>query len=267
MKIHISRGGETVGKFDKEEVVAGLGEGRFFESDLAWTEGRAEWQRLGVLMASVGEGGGAGSEGGVEWEKEKTSGALFRTIKSVLFSPSLSFRGLSNEGAYWRSYIFFVLCYGLGGMITLLYGAALGGAVGAAAGVGEGGGGGAILTNIATFPVYLCMGALVPFVGAGINHLCLMLVGGANRPFSATMKAYCYSSGAASAFLLIPVCGGIVGGVWSIVCNVIGLAELHGIGRGKAAVAVFLPLAVCCTLAAGIWVLMAVSLSGAAAGR
>ncbi len=83
------------------------------------------------------------------------------------------------------------------------------------------------------------------FVWAGIMHLCLMLVGGAQRGFEATFRVVVYSE-AASLFRIIPLCGGIVALPWMIVVQVIGFKQAHQISSGKAIGAMVLPLLLCC---------------------
>lgn len=84
------------------------------------------------------------------------------------------------------------------------------------------------------------------FVGAGILHLCLMIVGGNKKGFGATFRVVAYGGYSPALLQIIPICGGIVGGVWAIVLEIIGLKEVHQISTGKAVLAVFLPLIFCC---------------------
>ncbi len=77
----------------------------------------------------------------------------------------------------------------------------------------------------------------------------LMMVKGDRNGFEATFRvvAYGYS---ANVFLVLPFCGGLLYGVWTIVLYIIGLKEAHETTGGKAAFAVFLPVIVCCGLMA-----------------
>jgi hypothetical protein len=86
---------------------------------------------------------------------------------------------------------------------------------------------------------------VVLFVWSGIVHLCLMLAGGANTGFLTTVRVLCYA-GTSHLWGLLPVCGGLVGAVWGIVLQILGLAEAHRTTTGKAALAVLLPLLLCC---------------------
>ena len=56
---------------------------------------------------------------------------------------------------------------------------------------------------------------------------------------------------------MVPFCGQFVAVLWLIALYVIGLAEAHRIGHGKAAAAVLLPIVLlCCCCAAVIGLVM-----------
>jgi hypothetical protein len=84
------------------------------------------------------------------------------------------------------------------------------------------------------------------FLGSALLHLCLLLVGGANRPFETTFRVACFTGGAANLFSMVPMCGGFIAAVYHIVLNCIGLSRAHQTTTGKALMAIFLPLIVCC---------------------
>jgi hypothetical protein len=84
------------------------------------------------------------------------------------------------------------------------------------------------------------------FIAAGILHLMMMIVGGANQPFETTGRVWAYAWGSASIFQLLPICGGLIALVWGIVVAIIGLAEAHETSAGKSAAAVLLPIVLCC---------------------
>jgi hypothetical protein len=97
--------------------------------------------------------------------------------------------------------------------------------------------------------------ALGVFVAAGILHLMLLLLGGARRGFEASFRVVCFSQ-ATSLLLLVPLlmipfCG-LIGVAWCLVLYVIGLAEAHQTGYGKATAAVLLPLVALCCCCAGL---------------
>ena len=84
------------------------------------------------------------------------------------------------------------------------------------------------------------------FIGAGILHVCLLITGGEKNGFEATFRVVAYSSGATALFQVLPFCGGIIGGIWALVAQIIGAREMHETTTGKAVVAVLLPLICCC---------------------
>ena len=73
-----------------------------------------------------------------------------------------------------------------------------------------------------------------------------MIVGGANQPFETTFRVLAFTQGSTGPLQIIPLCGGLISGVWAIVCYCIGLARAHETDTGRAVLAVFLPLIVCC---------------------
>ena len=73
-----------------------------------------------------------------------------------------------------------------------------------------------------------------------------MIFGGANQPFETTFRVFAFTQGSAGPLQIIPLCGGLISGVWAIVCYCIGLARAHETDTGRAVLAVFLPLIVCC---------------------
>jgi hypothetical protein len=105
------------------------------------------------------------------------------------------------------------------------------------------GGPGTILVNLIFGPVAV---VILLFVGAGLVHLMLLLVGGARHPFETTFRVMGYLH-ATSTLNLIPIVGGVIGVVYWLVLAVIGLAAVHGIAEGRAALALLLQVfLVCC---------------------
>src|SRR5260370_609213 len=112
------------------------------------------------------------------------------------------------------------------------------GRCGAMAGMGAGS-----AAFIVLIPLFVVIGL---FIGSAIVHLCLMIVGGANQSFETTFRVLAFSQGSTGPLQMIPVCGGLISGVWALVCSCIGLARAHETDTGRAVLVVFLPLIVCC---------------------
>ncbi len=83
------------------------------------------------------------------------------------------------------------------------------------------------------------------FLHTCILHLMLLILGEGRRGFETTFRLLCYSHTADLANV-IPLCGGLIGLVWFVVLQIVGIAEAHRCSYGKAALAVFLPILLCC---------------------
>ncbi len=185
--------------------------------------------------------------------------ALYETAKLFVTVPTQAFRRMSITADLGRPLLYAILLGWIGVIAGQLYSIALRGvtanllpfqsAEGLAMGTGVS------IAVMVLAPVFILLGI---FIWSAIVHLFLMMVGGANSGFGATVRVMSYATTAQLA-QIVPLCGGIVGGVWAIVLEIIGLAQAHRTTTGKAAVAVLLPIALCCVCVAII-----VALFGAA---
>jgi hypothetical protein len=262
--IHVNRGATGLGAFSEEEVREGLGTGRFVPTDIGWREGMANWQplsqfpELGAAAPAAPPaqiGASAPSEAGVPrsglpWEHRQERGlfnAFVETLVMVLTKPGEAFTVMKREGGLGEPLIYALIGGCLGGIVSLLFSLGLQ-SVGffadrhdtfaAMTGMGVGS-----LAFIVLVPLLIVIGL---FIGSAIVHLCLMIVGGANQSFETTFRVIAFSQGSTGPLQMIPVCGGMIAGVWALVCNCIGLARAHETDTGRAVLAVFLPLIVCC---------------------
>lgn len=262
--IHVNRGTTSLGVFPEEEVREGLSAGRFAPTDIGWREGMATWLPLsqfpefgGAATASVPPvqpvavpaSATAAERTGLPWEHRQERGffnAFIETLTMVLTRPAEAFTVMKREGGLIEPLLYALIGGCVGGIVSLLFSLAFR-SIGLfadknnslAAMTGMGVGVGAIIL----VPVFIVIGL---FIGSGIVHLCLMIVGGANKPFETTFRVIAFSQGSAGPLQIIPVCGGLISGVWALVCNCIGLARAHETDTGRAVLAVFLPLIVCC---------------------
>ncbi|MGI8891669.1 MAG: YIP1 family protein [Chthoniobacterales bacterium] len=270
--IFIARGETKLGDFSEDEIRDGLPTGRFTLTDLGWREGMANWLPLsqfpefshataaGSIPAEPVPGSipPAGvfvpqpltvTAGGLPWDRRQELGlfkAFFETLKVVLLSPGSAFTAMKPEGGMVEPLIFALIGCTVGCAVYLLFSLLLS-SLGimadrnALAGV-LGMGIGAVFAFI-FIPVFVAFGL---FLGAGIVHLCLMLVGGAKRSFETTFRVVCYSAGSTYPLLIVPICGGVVAAVWCLVVECIGLGRAHGTTTGRAVLAVLLPMILCC---------------------
>jgi hypothetical protein len=87
---------------------------------------------------------------------------------------------------------------------------------------------------------------IVLFIWSGLAHLCLIIFGGAKQSFETTFRVFAFTQGSAGPLQIIPICGGLISGIWAIVCNCIGLARAQETDTSRALLAVLSPLIVCC---------------------
>ena len=277
--IHVNRGGTSLGTFSEEDVRAGLRSGRFVGTDLGWCEGMASWQSLSQFSefsADIPSGApppppsappppaastitpqpaGSTSETpptrtGLPWEHRQERGfvnALIETLVMVLTRPSEAFTVMKREGGLVEPLVYALIGGCVGGIASFLFSLgfqSLGffserrNAFAVMTGMGVGS-----VAFIILLPFCIIIGL---FIGAAVIHLCLMLVGGAKQSFETTFRVLAFSQGSTGPLQMIPVCGGLIAGVWGLVVSCIGLSRAHGTETGRAVLAIFLPLIVCC---------------------
>ena len=274
--IHISRSGGTLGVFDEARVREGLRTGEFIETDLGWTEGMPTWRPLSefesfgaqaapppvspspapsalpesTVTPSAADVSTVVQPTGLPWENRAQLGfvnALFATIGMVLTRPSEAFTVMRRDAGLGDPLLYTLIIGTAAGVVSfgfsMMFGSfgALGGADGGLSAMLGLGFGSVFLLFL--MPIFVVLGT---FIGAAVLHLCLMVVGGANRSFETTFRVIAYGGGSANVFQLVPVCGGMIAAVTAIVLYCIGLARAHETDTGRAVVAVLLPAVVCC---------------------
>jgi hypothetical protein len=277
--IHVARDGAKLGEFTLEQIQEGLRTGQFRSSDLGWQTGMADWRPLNELagVAVPPTAGGmptlplAAAAGvypsstsvGLPWEHRAQLGfvkAWFDTVSLLITKPSEAFTMMRPEGGLTDPLLFGLIGGCAGGIVSIIFqvlfqsipGIAGGNDAFNSLGIGVGL---VLLIYAILMPLLVIVGL---FIGAAILHLCLMLVGGANRSFETTFRVVGFTAGAANLFSMIPFCGGIIALVYHIVLECIGLSRAHPTTTGKALMAIFLPMIVCC----GLIVLLVVVLGG-----
>src|SRR6476660_1988825 len=268
---HINRSGTNLGTFSEDEVRDGLRSGKFFGTDLGWREGMATWEPLAQISEfaqETGPGGAASPQpqftgastitpmatiaprSGLPWDDRQQRGilrAFFDTLIMVLTKRAVAFAVMKREGGLGEPLLYAIIGGSVGGVIYFLYNFLLGAAH--LLGSHENpmlqmmGGGIRPLFFIILVPLFVAVGA---FISSGIFHLCLMIVGGAKQPFETTFRVLAFTQGSTGPLQIIPVCGGLIAGVWAIVCYCIGLARAHETDTGRAVLAVLLPVILCC---------------------
>lgn len=202
---------------------------------------------------------------GPDWEKRSSfldAGAIFRTVKACLLEPSRTFSTMREEGDLTSPLIYGALLGTIGSVFGFIWGQVFRGTMTSMMAEklpsqipfqAQ-----SSLLGLILSPVIV---VVVLFIFSGIYHLMLMIVGGATRGFESTFRAVAYSTGSASLFQIVPLCGSIAGGIWTIVITIIGLREMHKTSTGKAVAAVLLPVVLCCGCAIAAMVFFGLGVS------
>ncbi|MEO6053472.1 MAG: YIP1 family protein [Chthoniobacterales bacterium] len=274
-KIFLNRNRQSLGQFTPEEVAAGLKSGKFNPTDLAWREGMEAWQLLSSfddlppveelqeIMPLPDEISPVIEEPMVPaWERRAEIGifrALAQTVKQVMGNPAFTFANLKREGGIWSplsfllilgvpAFIFTALCTGLfqiavmpllssNPIFTNNQKLILGGNTLKESMV-------MLAWQMVLSPVIYTVFA---FIGSALVHSLLLIMGGAKESYETTFRVFCYTVGALSVLLFIPICGGSIQSIWVLVVLCIGLKEAHRIDTGRAVLTV-LSLAMLCVL-------------------
>lgn len=201
-------------------------------------------------------GGGNGGPR-LPWDERSQIGfpnALIETLKLLVTAPGDAFSRLRPDGDYFGPILFGGIFYWVGMIFGQIWSLLLGnammsmipgefgqqmGAYGAGQGVVS-----AVIWIIFA-PVLYLIGL---FIASGILHLCLMLVGGLERSplgFEGTLKVAAYSS-VTNLASVIPIVGGLIAMIASLILLTVGLTQAHKTTQGKALMAVLIPVAICC---------------------
>ncbi|MCP4896524.1 MAG: hypothetical protein GY906_06065 [bacterium] len=182
--------------------------------------------------------------------------ALFETIKLFVMSPTEAFHRMAPSGSLARPVVYLIVLGWIGVIFSQVYSIAFGGIQlpfaedmydPAAMGVSLGFNIGAIVLA----PIIILFFAGIQLL---VIHLMLLIVGGATRDLSATLRVICYAA-TPQLLSIIPLCGGFAALVWAIVLLVIGLSVVHSTTHAKALIAVLLPIVLCCLACVGVGVL------------
>ncbi len=187
---------------------------------------------------------------GLPWENRATGNffsAFADTLMMVLTGPTRAFSVMRREGGIGNPLAYAVIGGSAGAIVSALFSMGLQSlglfanqqnAVKMMAGLGVGS-----VVLIILMPLLVTIGT---FIGSAIVHLCLMIVGGANQSFETTFRVMAFTHGSTGVVQMIPLCGGLIAGIWGLIVSCIGLARAHDTSVGKAIFAILLPGIICC---------------------
>jgi len=189
----------------------------------------------------------------IPWEDTARAGAIERfveTIKLLATAPGEAFERMPTVGGIGQPLLFGIMAAWVGIAVSAVWSLLFSGMSLPFIDSDRLGVAGAMLGMSTAMTVAIIFVApiitiIAVFVEAAILHVMLMLVGGAHKGFEATARVCAYAQ-ASQLAQIIPICGGILSLVWSLILLIVGLSEAHGTSRGKAAVTVILPVVLCC---------------------
>lgn len=253
MQLEIRRQSVSLGVFSEEDVRRGYEIGRFIGTDKVQAEGSTEWDSLSDYLAGNIR---KNVTGVFPWEAKDAEpvSAYFRTIKGVLLDPSATFQAMDPDGSWWKPLLFAYIGSFAGVILSIFYQLLF--SFAKLQNMQEGMDFNQMrlpAIGIGVFFIAVIVVIFLPLafiLGAGIEHLMLMLLGGAKRSFSATFRTFCYSTSSVWPLYIIPCCGSVIGNIWGMVSRIIGYSEVHQISRVRATIAILLPLVFCCVCVA-----------------
>lgn len=197
----------------------------------------------------------AAPRSGLPWERRDTLGfanGFIQTVTLILTRPTEAFTAMRTEGGLADPLLFGVIGGSIGVIIWTLVSVLIH-SLGLAAALsqqnsldslfGASVGGAMLFVRLIMTPIFIAVGL---FIWAGLVHVFLMMVGGANKTFETTFRALSFAYGATSLLAIIPCCGWAIAGVWGLVADCIGISRSHETDIGRAVMGVILPVVICC---------------------
>jgi hypothetical protein len=179
------------------------------------------------------------------WEDRSKLGlwrGLSQTFKGALFTPGPFFRSAAFDSGLAEPFAFGLLFGSLGTMFGFFWQFLMVGFGFLSAGSG-------LVTLPGRYTLFWAAMIIAPilvtiglFITSGITHLLLMIVNGGRHGFRATFRVTAYGQ-ATQVLSLIPFIGGLMGGVWLLIIEIIGLKEIHETSYARVIMAFLIPLA------------------------
>ncbi|MFC1657710.1 YIP1 family protein [Candidatus Moduliflexota bacterium] len=178
------------------------------------------------------------------WEERERLGtfaALGETLQKSLFSPSAFFASLPPSGKMGAALLYAIIVGTIGAAAALLWQRVAGSPnlwVYSDLDIE--------IPHVEGYVWYVALAAMPLIIvistlfRSAVLHISLLVLGGANESYSATLKTVCYAY-SANAFNAFPLCGSVIAWFWRVVLIVTGLAEVHRISTGRAFIAWLLP--------------------------
>ena len=190
------------------------------------------------------------------WEKRAERGswqAIYESVKGVLFSPTDFFGKMTFQGGVKDPLLFGIMIGSVGTMFGFFWNFLM--MWGSIRSLGEGRVDPSLMG--ALFILLMVCSPLLVFITilftSSLMHLLLLITGGGRHGFEATLRAVSYAQ-ATQVWGMIPFVGGLLGNLWLLVVQIIGLREIHDTSYWRIVVALMIPFVL--ILLAGIALLI-----------
>lgn len=165
------------------------------------------------------------------------------TIREVMTAPNTFFSTLKESGEIKGPFIYYMFMTLISTIAYLFWQTALSSSMSSLIpSMGPLGGAQQSPFTPAMFPLLLfftlALGAVSPFITAGLYHLVLLLFGEGGKGYVTTLRVILFSS-TAGILYVIPFAGSLLAGVWSLALQAMGLSRRHDISIGKALLVIF----------------------------
>lgn len=179
---------------------------------------------------------------GLPWERDPSMDAFTETMSLVLGSPQEAFSNMRRTGGLGNPIGFLIIGTVIGQIANTIYYGIIGGFIRAAASEAPLQVEALILAGaiqlVGGVVMALIFAPIGTLIGAGIHHLLLMMVGGANAGYEATFRCLCFVSGSSSILFAIPCVGPLLYPFFVIIIMIHAFANAHETSGGKAAFSV-----------------------------
>jgi hypothetical protein len=194
------------------------------------------------------------------WEQRDSLGfveAMVQTLRLLVTEPRESFSRLRADGDITSPMLYGIIissiCVLLSQLWSFLLSSSLRSAFGGMEGFNELFRTPSAYELVGLIVVWPVVFVVMAFIGAGVLHMSLMLVGAtesSEHGFEGTLKVYIYATVAWLA-LVVPFAGSLVVTLWHLMLQVIGFAAVHKTSQGRALIAVLIPTVLCCVCILG----------------
>jgi predicted Zn finger-like uncharacterized protein len=190
------------------------------------------------------------------WEMRSELGiwkGIYKTAKNVLLRPDHFFRGLAFKEGSKEPLAFGVLFGSVGAMLGLFWNMIFFSGTMALSGLGFLGGMGASLIFLLIFLILPIFIAIKLIITSSIIHLSLMVFRASSSGLEGTLRVISFSM-AVQIIGLVPLVGGFISGLYTMIVQIIGIKEIHNTSYARTIAGYLMPVVI--TIVVVIWLMM-----------